>query len=162
MLKFLAAYILGIFLPAAALAQAEVLHEPVFLPFNVFAPAQHAHFRLKVTEGRKFNAIIVFETTPANANVLSAFARRLRMPDGDVKLSLPAHLKITDLEKNKIILDSMVKDELLYESGQTRMSFRIQEIRLEKGKYEIEVETLAALDRIDGITSTFGFFVRKL
>lgn len=162
MLKFLAAHILGIFLPIAAWPQTVVLHEPVFLPFNVFASAQHAHFRLKVTEGRKFNAIIVFETAPANANVLSAFARLLWMPNGDVKLSLPAHLKITDLEKHEIILDRMAKDELLYESSRTRMSFRIQEIRLEKGEYEVEVETLAALSRIDGVTSTFGFFVRKL
>jgi hypothetical protein len=162
MLKLLAAYILGIFLPIAALAQTTALHEPVFLPLNVFAPAQHAHFRLKVSEGRKFNAIIVFETAPANVNVLSALARRLCMPDADVKLSLPAHLKIADLEKHEIILDHMAKDESLYESSGTRMSFRIQEIRLEKGEYEVEVETLAALDRIDGITSTFGFFVRKV
>lgn len=162
MFRLLAAYVLGMFLPAAALAQATALREPVFLPFNVFAPAQHVHFRLKVGEGRKFNAIIVLEAASADANALSAFARRLRIQDGDVRLSLPAHLKITDLEKHEIIFDHMANKESLYESSGTRLSFRIQEIRLEKGEYEVEVETLAALDRIDGVTSTFGFFVRKL
>jgi len=162
MLKRFAAYVLGFILPTAALAQATALHEPVFFPFSVFAPAQHAHFRLKVSEGRKFNAIIALETAPAGVNALSAFARHLRTPDGDVKLSLPAHLKITDLEKHEIIFDRMAKSESLYESSATRLSFRIQEIRLEKGEYEVEVETLAALDRIDGVTSTFGFFVRRL
>lgn len=139
-----------------------MLSEPVFVPFNVFSAPQQARFELKVTKPSKFNAVINMEASQKNSGTLMDFARHLNAAGAVQRLPLQAHVKISRIDNKQVILDYTADSEELYASSRTQLSFRILTTVLEKGEYEVAVDTLAALAPIDGVTSSFGLFVRKL
>jgi hypothetical protein len=162
MRKYFVALVVAISAHASARAGERALREPVFVPLDVFSPAQHAGFRLKVTDGRKYEALIRLLAPRDGADALSAFARSIDVGGGMLTLRLPVHLRISRADDMVVVLDREVNTEPLYGSSRTELSFRIQQVRLENGEYDVEVETGGTLDRISGVASSFGLFVRKL
>ena len=142
--------------------EARVLCRPVIFPLDVFSAPQRASFELKVAEREKYNAIINLNTSRKNSNVLMEFARALKATGGDLKLPLQAHVKVTRIDHKEEVLDFTTDTEELYASSPAQISFRIQSFILEKGEYRVEVETSGTLTPIDGVTSSFIFFVRQL
>jgi hypothetical protein len=142
--------------------EARVLHEPVNFSFDVFSAPQRASFALKVPDREKYNAIINLNTSRKHSITLMELARHLGAASGNLTLPLQVHLKVTRIDNKEKVLELTTGTEELYASSPTQLSFRIQSFILEKGEYDVEVETLAALAPIDDVTSSFIFFVRKL
>ena len=159
---YLAAFIFLVCAQMPSPGEARVLCEPVVFPFDVFSAPQRTSFALKVTEHRKYNAVINLETSRKNSITLLEFARHLKATGGDLKLPLQAHVRVTRIDNKEKVLDFATDTEELYASSPTQLSFRIQSFILEKGEYDVEVETSATLAPIDDVTSSFIFFVRKL
>jgi hypothetical protein len=159
---YFALFIFAISAQTAACAEASVLSEPIFFPFNIFSAPQRASFELEVAKRGKYNAIINLKTSQSNSGSLMDFARHITDTRGYLKLPLQAHIKMTRIDSKEVVLDYTTNTEELYASSRTQLTFRIQEIILEKGKFDVVVETLAASEPIEGVTSSFGLFVRKL
>jgi hypothetical protein len=156
------AFISIIFAQTPARGATTVLSEPVIFPFNIFCVPQHASFELKVAKRSKYNAIIKLEAPQKNSSSLMEFAKHLSTTGGDQRLLLRAHIKMTRIDNREVVMDYTTDAEELYGSSPTQLSFRIQSVILEKGEYDVVVETLAASAPIDGVTSSFILFVRKL
>jgi hypothetical protein len=150
------------FTRAPLCAEARLLHEPVNFSFDIFSTPQRASFELKVPDREKYNATINLNTSRKHSNTLMEFARHLGAASGNLKLPLQAHIKVTRIDNKEKVLELTTDTEELYASSPTQLSFRIQSFTLEKGEYDVEVETLAALAPIHDVSSSFMFFVRKL
>lgn len=151
-----------IFSQTPALGETTVLSEPVIFPLNIFCAPQHVSFELKVAKSRKYNAIIKLEVPQRKSSFLMEFAKHLRATSGDLKLPLRAHIKMIRIDNGEVVMDYTTGAEELYASSPTQLSFRIQSVILNKGEYDVVVETLGTLAPIDDVTSSFILFVRKL